>query len=267
MDVPKQGTDCWNPEAEVFKMRDFSLVHRGEVYPDLNQDWVTVTEVHAHGDGPINHAVSKWRRRNSIVSDISLKCGSTSPGIRQPFPLSIGTGIFTSGTLVPAKPALRANSLKEIKVSLPKNTFIDRALPGSSVPLVAKKGFTADYFVSLHNLVAAAGVRPDGSCYQSFTPNFLGARIKLEHVGMKVGRWRHHLRGYEHVDILQHIEFGFPLGLQDLPNLKSCVRNHGSAYAYFNHVDKFISEEIKMGGLAGPFKRAPWWDTVISPLS
>ena len=256
----------WNPEAEVFKMRDSSLVHGGKLHPDLDQDWVTVTEVHAHGDGPVSQAVLNWGKQSSNVSDKFLKCGRSSPGASQPFPLSLSSGVLESDLSAPAKPALRASSLKEVSISLPVGTFIDRGLPGTKVPLVAKKRFTADYFVSLHNLVAAAGVRPDGSCYQSFTPNFMGARIKLHHVGMKVERWRHHLFGYEHVDILQHIEYGFPLGLQDLPNLKSCSRNHGSAYAYFNHVDKFVSEEIKMGGLAGPFERAPWWDTVISPL-
>ena len=31
-------------------------------------------------------------------------------------------------------------------------------------------------------------------------------------------------------------------------------------------MDKFVSEEIKLGGLAGPFSRVPWWDTVLSPI-
>ena len=83
---------------------------------------------------------------------------------------------------------------------------------------------------------------------------------------MKADRWRYHLRGYEHADVVQMLDYGFPLGLNDLPELKSSTRNHGSSYGYFSHVDKFISEEIKLGGLAGPYDKVPWWDAVISPL-
>ena len=72
--------------------------------------------------------------------------------------------------------------------------------------------------------------------------------------------------GYEHADVLQQLEFGFPLGLVDVPDLQSCTRNHGSSYAYYTHVDKFVSEEIKLGGLTGPFEKVPWWDMVLSPL-
>ena len=263
-DLSEIETGYLNPNAEDFFVRDASLIHHGRLYPDLDQDWVTVTEVHAHGEGPVNEAARDWGKE--LDSSEGRKSGEKQTEMEPSFPFSFGAEVFESGSTVPAKPALRANSLKEILINLPRGSFIDRKLPETSLPLVTRKRFTADYFVSLHNLVAAAGVRPDGSCYQSFTPNFLGARIKLNHVGMKVERWRHHLCGYEHVDILQHIEYGFPLGLQDLPNLKSCARNHGSAYSYYTHVDRFISEEIKQGGLAGPFKKAPWWNTVISPI-
>ena len=62
------------------------------------------------------------------------------------------------------------------------------------------------------------------------------------------------------------LEYGFPLGLNELPELKSSTRNHGSSYAFYNYVDKFIAEEINLGGLTGPFNKVPWWDTIISPL-
>ena len=44
------------------------------------------------------------------------------------------------------------------------------------------------------------------------------------------------------------------------------TRNHGSAYMWFDHVDKFVCTEEKEGGLTGPFLKAPWWNTVVSPL-
>ena len=48
--------------------------------------------------------------------------------------------------------------------------------------------------------------------------------------------------------------------------MESSIRNHGSAYGYYKHVDKFVTEELINGGLTGPFPKAPWWDCVVSPL-
>ena len=135
----------------------------------------------------------------------------------------------------------------------PVGAFIDKVLPAPAHQLQPRELYTADYFSSLHNLVAAAGIRADGSTYPALTPNYLGARIKLKHVGMETERWRYHLRGYEHAELVQHLEYGFPLGLNELPELESSMRSHGSAYAFYSHVDKFIAEEVKLGGLTGPF--------------
>ena len=68
---------------------------------------------------------------------------------------------------------------------------------------------------------------------------------------------------YEHADIVQHLEYDFPLGLNEIPDLSSCDRNHGSAYSFFPYVDKFIAEEVLLGGLAGPFERVPWYFITI----
>ena len=62
------------------------------------------------------------------------------------------------------------------------------------------------------------------------------------------------------------MEFGFPIGLSNSPELESSNRNHGSAYMWYDHVDKFICGEVKEGGVTGPYARAPWWNTTISPL-
>ena len=51
-----------------------------------------------------------------------------------------------------------------------------------------------------------------------------------------------------------------------MPELESTERNHGSAYQWYSHVDKFICTEVKEGGMTGPFKLAPWWNTVVSPI-
>ena len=61
---------------------------------------------------------------------------------------------------------------------------------------------------------------------------YLGARVKLAHTGLKPERWRHHLMRYEHADIVQFMEYGFPLGLAELAELQSSSRNHGSVYGF-----------------------------------
>ena len=251
-------------------MKDASLLDGGRLRPDLDKDWANVQEVHA---GTASHqsrtACSLWSATDSATSACSGNAGLVEKNLEEPLlHLSITADDLASGKAVPApaKPLLRASSLKDKPIITPFGTFIDKVLPAPSHQLQPRDTYTADYFSSLHNLVAAAGIRADGSTYPALTPNFLGARIKLKHVGMKTERWRYHLRGYEHAELVQHLEFGFPLGLNDVPELESSKRNHGSAYAFYNHVDKFIAEEVKLGGLTGPFARVPWWDTILSPL-
>ena len=247
-----------DPSAEQFIWRDPNLVHKGLLRPDLDHDWASVQAVQAGGAGPECRAdYSLWDHCLPQISKPSCHVDL----------LPLLTPEDLGGALpAPAKALLRASSLKDRIILTPSGPFTDKILPSPAQELPTREFFTPEYFSSLHNLVAAAGIRADGSTYPALTPNYMGARIRLEHVGMKIDRWRYHLRGYEHADILQHLEFGFPLGLVDTPVLQSCTRNHGSSYAFFTHVDKFVSEEIKLGGLTGPFNKVPWWDTILSPL-
>ena len=262
LDVRAAGSSAshiLDPSAMQFIWRDPNLVHKGLLRPDLDHDWASVQAVQAGRAGPQCGAdYGLWGHVLPVTSNPSHHVDL--------LPFSLTPDDLGDGLPAPARPLLRASSLKDKIILTPSGPFTDKILPSPAQPLLPREIFTPEYFSSLHNLVAAAGIRADGSTYPALTPNYMGARIKLEHVGMKVDRWRYHLRGYEHSDILQHLEFGFPLGLVDLPELQSCSRNHGSSYAFFTHVDKFVSEEIQLGGVAGPFEKVPWWDTLLSPL-
>ena len=95
--------------------------------------------------------------------------------------------------------------------------------------------FTKEYFIKLHYNVASFG-----------TYNHLGARISLEHTQLKVQKFRDLLpTGYDDIVILQYIEFGFPLGLQEDFILKPVLKNHSSSYEFYTHVDKFIKNELE----------------------
>ena len=92
------------------------------------------------------------------------------------------------------------------------NIFLDKKLPVSAVNLKENEKFNTDYFVTLHKLTSAPGFH-----YPARTPNHLGARIHLKHTSLKIDRWRHHLIGYGEPEIIQYLEFGFPIGLSSNP--------------------------------------------------
>ena len=167
----------------------------------------------------------------------------------------------------PPKPIIKTSSLPEFRLQLPDSVFIDRKLPAPAQPLTAHPRFTPAYYVALHNLAASSGHDGHGNYYPANTPNFKGARLPLVHTNLNIDSWRKHLIGYEHdTEILQFMQYGFPLGLVDSPKLVPCERNHGSSYQFYPHLDKFVTSEILHGGLTGPFTTAPWPNIMISPV-
>lgn len=64
--------------------------------------------------------------------------------------------------------------------------------------------------------------------------------------------------------------YGFPLGYLGYLGPQSVSRgtpNHPSALNFQSHIDKFIQNEVALGGVVGPMAEAPFhqW-TYISPL-
>ena len=246
-----------DPGAKEFAARDGSLLHRGTLVPDLTQDWLVVQGLSRHKDlHTVQSGVAAWDKSG-------LAAPSNSKSL---LPFQTANDTHIPGFLLPEVPIAKASLLQDRIIKLAGGCFTDKHLPTPAVQLAADSYPSKDFFVSLHNVVSAAGLREDGSTYAALTPNYLGARVKLTHTKLRPDRWRAHLIGYEHAELVQFIEYGFPLGLCDLPDLRSSTRNHGSAYTYFNHVDKFVSEELSGGGLTGPFIQPPWWDCVVSPI-
>ena len=101
----------------------------------------------------------------------------------------------------------------------PTLTFTDRVLPQSNHSLKENESFPCSYFVNLHEKVKAHG-----------THNYCGARIPLEHNNINVQNFRSYLWkfSYPNIQILQFIEFDFPLGLWSEAYLEPCVKNHFS---------------------------------------
>ena len=164
----------------------------------------------------------------------------------------------------PAKPLVRTSSLSDLSVAMPNgSTFVDKVLPPLDSRFPSNERFPPEYFCNLHKQVSSVGFH-----YPQDTPNHLGARIPLQHTGLKLNMWRKHLVGYEHSELCQYLEFGFPLGLQQdpSPELQSSLRNHGSSYQYYRWIDEFIKVGIPYCDLSGPMVKPPFTNFQTSPL-
>ena len=91
---------------------------------------------------------------------------------------------------------------------------------------------------------------------QSGVPNFLGLRIPVS-TQLKVEAWRHHLMGYWDQQLIDLIQYGFPLDFHRNCTLGLTLDNHTSANDHASHVAKYIKEELQFGAMIGPFDKKP----------
>ena len=100
----------------------------------------------------------------------------------------------------------------------------------------------------------------------SGVPNYKGARIPLQ----SSFNWEYleqNINGCHDKKLLDYIKFGFPLGLNDLPDIKvNAQSNHSSATLHPQAVDQYIELELNHGALLGPFRDAPHPAFTWSPL-
>ena len=133
--------------------------------------------------------------------------------------------------------------------------FMDKKLP-KPFTFSENSEFGIAYFLSLYKQVSSLK-----------TFNYIGARVKLSHSKFNVDKFRELLPDhFEDLGLLQYLEYGFPLGLVDDYVLQPNCKNHSSSYEFYSYIDKFISNEIKNGGITGPFNSTPFDTYMISPL-
>ena len=120
----------------------------------------------------------------------------------------------------PAEPVIKTSTLPltyfYYKQHGKDQVFVDRKLPPAQNSLSPHARFDQNYFITLSNLVSAAG-----PTWAAGTPNHLGARLRLMHTELKLDLWRKHLIGYQDIELCQYLEYGFPLGLRDDPAVES----------------------------------------------
>ena len=161
-----------------------------------------------------------------------------------------------------AKPQVKTSSLESTCFVLPNyELFVSKLLPATDVSFVHNSRFSPGYFVALHHTVYTY----HGS-YPTETPNYCGARVPLRHTKLNIQRWRQYLVEYENSEIVQYLEYGFPLGLTTNPVLQSSLQNHGSSYQFFKYIDEFLSKGLERCELTGPFRTPPFYNLHVSPL-
>ena len=99
---------------------------------------------------------------------------------------------------------------------------------------------------------------------QSGRPNFLGNRIPVDSK-LNIKNWRFHLQDYWDKQIVDLLEYGFPLDFDRDAPLLSTEENHASATKFNKDVSTYINEELKHGAMLGPFKNKPI-DLHVSPF-
>ena len=96
-------------------------------------------------------------------------------------------------------------------------------------------------------------------------PNYMEARLPVESQ-LKVDFWKTHLKDYCDKQLLQLLEFGFPLDFNRNCPLSHEPGNHKSAIEFPRDVDAYIAEELKYDGLLGPFDSHPIASGQYSPF-
>ena len=87
-------------------------------------------------------------------------------------------------------------------------------------------------------------------------PNFLGARIPVVSK-LNIDIWKFYLHEYWDQQLVDLLEFGFPLDFDKNTVLVSTEDNHASARHFSSHVQTYIQEELKHGAMLGPFDHKP----------
>ena len=195
---------------------------------------------------------------------------SPSSAVVKDLPLPLAELVETTNETVlinkPAQPEIKVSQLKKTMFYLPDNKiFIDKVLPDPEPRfldrLIPHSCFTPQYFTALHELVFAPGLD-----YPAGTYNHKGARISLSHTGLNIPAWRKHLADYHRRDLVDYLEFGFPIGVDPEGHTEPALKNHSSSYMFYSYMDKFCIKEIMKTGLTGPFGNIPFSKYHLSPL-
>ena len=83
-------------------------------------------------------------------------------------------------------------------------------------------------------------------------PNYMGIRIPVSSK-LNIKNWKYYLADYWDKQLVDLLEFGFPLDFDRNCKLHSTEENHASGRDYAYDIECYIQEELKHGAMLGPF--------------
>ena len=95
--------------------------------------------------------------------------------------------------------------------------------------------------------------------------NFEGARRRVPS-GLCISAWKQYLVGYEDTQLVQFLEYGWPINFDRTAILSSTLKNHASAIQHAQDIQYYIDTELGHRALLGPFYGPPVAPTHVSPL-
>ena len=98
-------------------------------------------------------------------------------------------------------------------------------------------------------------------------PNYKCARIPLKS-DLNIMNWKAYVaHDPQHKDLIDYLQFGFPLNYESSQPPTTEAINHMSARNYPDHIDRHISIELQHDAIVGPFETPPFtqW-THTNPL-
>ena len=97
--------------------------------------------------------------------------------------------------------------------------------------------------------------------------NFELCRIPVP-TGLNVDLFKWHLACYHDRQLVEFLEFGWPINCDGAPEHRFAVDNHKGAREYPSDIEKFLQDETNLGRVLGPFPSSPFnAPVIISPLN
>ena len=96
-------------------------------------------------------------------------------------------------------------------------------------------------------------------------PNYMEARLPVNSQ-LNVEAWKSNLSNYWDQQLLQLIEFGFPLDFNRNCPLNYEPENHKSATEFPKDIEAYLEEELKYDAIVGPFNSHPIASGHCSPF-
>jgi hypothetical protein len=110
--------------------------------------------------------------------------------------------------------------------------------------------------IDVHRIVTKSGV-----------PNFMGCRIPV-YSNFNIPRWRYRLMGYPDTQLIDFLEYGWPIGYNSMNWPVASFKNHKGASDFPNEMHKYLEKEVSLGATLGPFKHNPLCTPLcVSPLN